>query len=220
MRNFILIGLPASGKGTQATFIATQYPEIRLLSMGNLLRNEVRNSTELGSLIQKSMLSGSLINSEHINSLAEQFLAKEQVNMFLYDGYPRTVSQAVFLNDLLNNKYKSEITAVFYMNIPSEIVFDRMLGRLNCRDCGAVFNLKSNPPKQDGLCDVCGSMNLFIRPDDARHIVEKRVAKAQTNNNELLDFYRSSNIKIIDIDATNDIVHVSAALKYSINLFH
>lgn len=219
MKNFVFFGLPASGKGTQASIINSFYDNVSLLSMGQLLRNEINKQSDLGYKIKESIVNGFLVGDEIINQMCDDFLKNNKSNFIIYDGYPRTISQAIHLNDSLLHLYDVSITAVFYFILSEEIILRRISSRFVCKKCGAVFNSLLKPTIKSGVCDFCSSVEFFIRDDDKPDVVKSRIVCNKKYINELLEFYSERKIPIFNIDADKQPEHISMILKQNIDSF-
>ena len=158
--NIILFGPPGAGKGTQGDNIVHHF-NLYKVSSGDLLRNEIKNSTEIGLKIKSIIDDGNLVSDEIINNLIEIILKdKKFYNRLIFDGYPRNLDQAKKLS-LLLEKYKQNISVVFSLNVSKEKVIKRILGRQTCTKCGLIFNEYFNPSTKDPY--QCGSSFLLKR---------------------------------------------------------
>lgn len=188
--NIILMGLPGAGKGTQASKIIDKYgfPHI---STGDLFRAAIKNGTELGKLAQQYMDQGALVPDEVTNGLVKERLQEPDTEKgFMLDGFPRTVNQAEALEDILKEINK-EIDAVIYIEVEPEVLKTRLGGRIICRNCGETYNVNTNPPKTEGVCDRCGSSDFYQREDDKPEVIEKRIEVNMEQTQALLDYYNA-----------------------------
>lgn len=188
--NIILMGLPGAGKGTQASKIIDKYgfPHI---STGDLFRAAIKNETELGKLAQKYIEEGELVPDEVTNGLVRERLEQPDAEKgFMLDGFPRTVNQAEALEDILAEINK-KIDAVIYIDVKPELLKERLGGRIICRNCGETYNINTNPPKEEGVCDRCGGKEFYQREDDKPEVIEKRIEVNMEQTQALLDFYTS-----------------------------
>lgn len=188
--NIILMGLPGAGKGTQASKIIDKYgfPHI---STGDLFRAAIKNGTELGKLAQQYMDQGTLVPDEVTNGLVKERLQEPDTEKgFMLDGFPRTVNQAEALEDILQEINK-EIDAVIYIEVEPEVLKTRLGGRIICRNCGETYNVNTNPPKVEGVCDRCGSSDFYQREDDKPEVIEKRIEVNMEQTQALLDYYNA-----------------------------
>ncbi|KPK78784.1 MAG: adenylate kinase [candidate division Zixibacteria bacterium SM23_73] len=176
----VLLGPPGSGKGTLAKLLSSQL-NIPHISTGDILREEAKLGTFLGKKVKLFMEKGELVPDQIILEVMKERIRKPNCQKgFLLDGFPRTMPQALGLDDMLKSWTKS-IDLVLKFDLSDECVLKRLGGRLICSGCGAFFNLYTKPPQKDLICDLCGSQ-LHQRPDDAQEVILKRlkVYKAQT----------------------------------------
>jgi len=185
--NIILLGAPGAGKGTQAELLI-QKLNIPSISTGNMLREAVKNGTELGQQAKTYMDGGLLVPDELILSIvAERVSQPDCANGFILDGVPRTLAQA----EALDAK-GVRIDHVVSIEIDDDVITGRMTGRRACLNCGATFHIAANPPKQEGICDLCGG-ELTIRKDDAPETVAKRLQVYHASTEVLKDYYAKQN---------------------------
>src|SRR2546421_8524748 len=150
--NLIFLGPPGAGKGTQASRLAERL-KIPQLSTGDILRRAAGEGTELGKKAKALMDAGKLVPDEIVNGIVDEALDRPDVKSgFLLDGFPRTVPQAEALDAMLGRRGK-RIEHVISLEVPYEILFERLSGRWSCPKCGTPYHEKSAPPKQPGLCD-------------------------------------------------------------------
>jgi len=191
----VFLGPPGAGKGTQAKLLSQRMGFLHL-STGDLLREAVKNQTPLGRKAKEYMDRGELVPDELIVQLIEETLPKDG-NVIL-DGFPRTVNQALALEEML--KVKGEkISKVLFFDVPDEVIVDRLSGRRVCSKCGAVYHVKYNPPKVEGVCDLCGG-SLVQRDDDKEEVVRKRLEVYRKQTQPLVEFYQERGI-IYKLDA-------------------
>ena len=195
MKNIIiLLGLPASGKGTQAALLSEQL-KYENLSTGYLLRKEVERKTELGNKIAKSIDVGNLVSDALIFEILKKNIEKSESNGFILDGFPRTLRQAEMLSDYLDNNENFELKKVFLINLDDKVVFDRICNRITCKKCGATYNSFSKKPKIAGVCDVCGSNELVDRNDDLNiEAIKKRINIFKENIEGIVSFYEKKSL--------------------------
>jgi adenylate kinase len=172
--NLILVGAPGSGKGTQAQRLVDQFG-IPQISTGDMLRAAVRAGTSLGVEAGKLMDAGKLVPDDVIIGLIEERLKAEDTKKgFVMDGFPRTVAQAQALDRMLDRS-GTRLDRVVVIDVPDELIVERITGRRSCKSCGAVYHVKFSPPKREGICDRCGSDQLFQRDDDTESAVRVRL---------------------------------------------
>ena len=169
----ILLGPPGAGKGTIAK-VLTQYDGSVQISTGDILRAAVAAGTELGQQAEAAMKAGDLVTDELIMGIMEQRLQEEDCqNGYLLDGFPRTIPQAQALKALLE-KLGEKLDCVLELDITRDIIIDRLTTRRTCPQCGEIYNVKSKPPKVEGICDVCGS-EIVQRDDETETAISNRL---------------------------------------------
>jgi len=191
----VFLGPPGAGKGTQAKLLSQRMGFLHL-STGDLLREAVKNQTPLGKKAKEYMDRGELVPDELIVQLIEETMPKDG-NVIL-DGFPRTVNQALALEEMLRDKGE-KISKVLFFDVPDEVIIDRLSGRRVCSKCGAVYHVKYNPPKVEGVCDLCGGP-LVQRDDDKEEVVRKRLEVYRKQTEPLIEFYQERGI-IYKLDA-------------------
>ena len=185
----IFLGPPGSGKGTQSERIIEKY-NIPHISTGDMFRAAIKNQTKLGLLAKSFMDKGQLVPDEvTIGIVQERLLEDDCKKGFLLDGFPRTIAQAEALETFLKEN-GIVLDAVLDVNVPAEILVRRMVGRRVCKGCGATFHVEFNAPKQEGICDVCGTP-LIQRADDTYETANSRLEVYDNNTAPLLDFYNT-----------------------------
>lgn len=188
MQDIILIAPPAAGKGTQAKLLSSKY-QIPHISTGDLLRAA---TGELGDIVKKTMESGTLVSDDLVLKLLEERISKEDCqNGIILDGFPRNVSQAESYMKLLE-KLNRPLGYVIYLDASKEVTQKRIVGRLSCPTCGAVYNdqIDDNKPKKFGTCDICNGP-LTKRSDDNLETFEKRYQTYMNETYPLLDYFKS-----------------------------
>ena len=156
----VLLGPPGAGKGTQAKLLSEGL-KIPHISTGDMLREAVKNQTELGRQAKKIMDSGALVPDDLINKIIESRLQQEDTKKgFILDGFPRTKAQAIALSQMLLKNSLGDIDLVLYFDATLKIIIERLSGRLVCRNCGANFHIKNVPPKKDMICDFCAGLQF------------------------------------------------------------
>jgi len=189
--NLIIFGPPGAGKGTQSNFIANKY-KLFQLETGKILRNEVKNKTELGIKISSTMNEGSLVSDEIVSKLVEKFISnKKHKNKFIFDGYPRNIPQAENLNNLLN-KHEQKVGLVLKLSVSLDIIKKRISGRSVCSICGKIYNEYFNPAPLNLNC--CAPRFLQKRSDDTLNITVKRFQNYEKNTEPLIKFYKNLNL--------------------------
>ena len=194
MRNIVFIAPPAAGKGTQAAIIKDKF-NIAHISTGDLLREEVKKGTELGKVLSEQMKSGKLISDEIVTDLLKKRLLEDDTNNgYILDGYPRNISQAETLEIILDEINKP-ISHVIYLDIDSETAMKRACGRLQCSNCGKIYNkyFDESKPKTYGLCDEC-NIALTHRSDDNEDSFKVRFETFIESTKPLIDFYKEKGL--------------------------
>jgi adenylate kinase len=188
----IFLGPPGGGKGTQADFIAKKY-DIPKLSTGDLLRESVAKETSLGKEAKGFMNRGELVPDAVVIGLVEEKLGSPECQKgFLLDGFPRTVTQADQLSTFLESTGEG-LDRVVYFSLSKNEIIRRISGRRSCPECKAVYHLESVPPKQEGVCDICGK-SLVQRNDDKPETIESRLSVYQEQTAPLIEYYKTRNI--------------------------
>ena len=186
MVNLVLLGAPGAGKGTQAKMLAGKYGILHI-STGDILRENVSNNTELGKKAKEYMDKGELVPDTVLIDIIKDRLSKPDTdNGFLLDGYPRTIPQAVAL-DYIFGQLGKRLDVVIDIKVQDEELVARLAGRRMCK-CGASYHVKFNPPKRDGICDVC-SGELYQRDDDTESSVKTRLVAYYNQTHPLIDYY-------------------------------
>ena len=197
----VLIGAPGSGKGTQAKYLTEKY-NIPQVSTGDLLRAAVAAQTPLGRQAKAVMDAGQLVpNDIVIGMIRERIMRPDAENGFILDGFPRNLEQAETLDNLLANLGRP-IDAVLQINVDFDLLMQRMVGRLTCLSCGALFNSFTNPPAIDSQCDHCGG-TLHHRSDDNEETIDRRLRVYETHTQPLSAYYSNKgNLHVIDGQGT------------------
>ena len=204
----VLLGAPGAGKGTQCKNIVAQYGLLHL-SSGDILRQERAAGTELGKKAQSYMDSGTLVPDEIIIEMMTKAIKEAPAAGFLLDGFPRTVNQAVELDEsLAGNEMKIDV--VLNLQIDDDVVAKRMTGRRSCPKCGAVYHIEHLKPKVEDLCDNDGT-ELVQRPDDSPGVVANRLQTYHQQTEPLVDYYRN-NGTVYDFDADRNPDEIRASI--------
>lgn len=210
----ILIGPPASGKGTQAQLLV-QRLKLTHISTGNILRDAVAKGTPAGKLAEPVMKAGKLVPDDIVNQLvADRFGSPGRPEQFVFDGYPRTLPQATALDKVLS-KEKLEVDAVVVLELEDEEVIRRIIGRRVCPKDQTPYHLRSKPPKTPGKCDLCGT-ELIQRSDDSEPTARKRLKEYRAQTAELIPFYRAKGL-LREVPGHGDIEAIYAAMLKSIS---
>jgi adenylate kinase len=212
-RYIILIGPPASGKGTQAARLheALGVPHV---ASGDLFRQNIKAATELGRTAKTYMDRGELVPDDiTIAMVMERLKLPDCANGVLFDGFPRTLAQARALDEALAAQGLN-ITAVLYINVPDEVLVERVSGRRVCRVCQETYHVRFKPPRVPGVCDRCGG-ELYQRDDDKPETVRQRLEVYRKQTSPLVGYYRERHL-LAEIDGDQPMDAVTAALEASI----
>lgn len=183
---FLLLGPPGAGKGTQAAIIAKRTGVARI-STGEMLRDAIAHKTPLGEQAAPLMNHGSLVPDSLLVALIDERVAKPDcANGFLLDGFPRTVTQAQALDDLVRQREMNLIVLNF--DVPRDVLLRRLSGRRWCPNCQATYHIESSPSKKQGICDNCGSA-LIQRADDLENVVAKRLEEYDARTVPVIQHY-------------------------------
>ena len=201
----VLLGPPGCGKGTQAEKMGDDLGYVKL-STGDMLREAVRNKTELGLKAKTYMDAGGLVPNDLIIGLMKEKIAG--LDKIILDGFPRTVEQADALAEQV------DIDIAINIDVPDEELITRLTQRRSCPDCNAVYHLTNKPPMKEGVCDKCGAA-LYQRDDDKEETVKNRLEVYRKNTFPLIDYYEKRG-KLVTIPGVGDISEIYAQVKKSI----
>jgi adenylate kinase len=197
----VMFGSPGSGKGTQSKYLV-EWLKIPQISTGDMLREHIRNGTEVGKAIESRMRAGSLVSDELVNQLVYERIHQPDCQRgFILDGYPRTPAQAQEMMRLLDTVGAREV--VIHLVVDYNIIISRMAGRRVCLKCGTLYNSVSKPPKVEGICDLDGSV-LSVREDDREEVVRERLAQYEASTRPLIEYFRKTSERLIEVDASRD----------------
>ncbi|MCJ7497691.1 MAG: adenylate kinase [candidate division Zixibacteria bacterium] len=199
--DFIFLGAPGAGKGTQAELLSLKL-NVPHISTGDILRDEVKKGTLLGEKVMVFMSKGELVPDGLILEVMKKRLEEKDCKKgFILDGFPRTLVQAESLDRLLNGIGK-KIDRVFKIKVSDEAIIKRLSARLVCELCGADYNLETRPPREAGRCDLCGG-ELEQRMDDNREVILNRL-EVYVRQTQPLESYYQGQGKLIEIDGEKD----------------
>lgn len=205
--NILIMGAAGSGKGTMAQLIIQKY-SIPHISTGNMFRSHMYANTPLGLEARKYIDEGRLVPDEvTIQMIQERLLEADCLKGYLLDGYPRTLPQAEAFEDIAK-QIGRPVQAVINLKVQLDDLAERVTGRRVCEKCGAIFHIKTQPSKVEGVCDVCGG-ELVHRSDDTVHQLGVRLKEHVTLTQPVLDFYSKKGL-VFDIDASRSIEKVFA----------
>ncbi len=212
----ILLGAPGAGKGTVAKLLTAVDGSVQI-STGDILRGAVQAGSELGKKAEAFMKAGDLVPDELIMGIMGDRLQEPDCEKgFLLDGFPRTIPQAEALKELLS-KLGIELDMAVSLDVPREVILDRLTTRRTCSnsDCQAIYNVKSNPPKVEGICDKCGSP-VIQRDDETEEAISKRLETYTEKTAPLVSFYEKEG-QLMSVNATSSDV-VVASIKEKLGL--
>ena len=213
--NLVVFGPPGAGKGTQARMLAEARGLVQL-STGDMLRAAVAAETEIGKQVKKAMETGQLCPDEIVIELiSDRVEEPDSENGFILDGFPRTVAQAEALDVLLKEKNKS-LDAVVEIKVDDDLLVDRITGRFTCANCGEGYHETFRRPKQDGVCDKCGSTEFTRREDDNEETVRSRLKAYHSQTVPLIDYYKGTG-RMKTVDGSQDIASVRKQVEEALN---
>ena len=201
--HIVFTGAPGCGKGTQARALKEKV-DICHLSTGEMLRAEAAKGTPLGSEISALIDGGNLVPDEMIIKMLSSRIEEDDCkNGFILDGFPRTLPQATVLDELLEQK-GIKLDAVIEIQVPDEIIMERILGRYACMTCGEGYHDKFHKPKVYGVCDKCGGTNFYRRIDDNRTTVQNRLVNYRALTYPTIPFFEKKGV-LCCVDGTGTI---------------
>jgi adenylate kinase len=203
----VFLGPPGSGKGTQAKKLVEKFGMAHIAT-GDILRQAIKDESGLGLAAQKFMDAGELVSDEIILGIIKEELTGKG-NGFIFDGFPRTPAQAVGLDGILS-ELGLNLDYVISLKVADEAIIDRLVSRRLCKNCGFEFNLKTRPPKVEGICDRCGGQ-LFQRTDDTVEVINNRLSVYREKTEPIEDFYRKKGI-LVEIDGGKDFDEVFGSI--------
>ena len=187
----IVFGPPGAGKGTLSSRLASEL-RIAQIATGDMIREEIKQNTELGRNIASYANKGELVPDEIIIEALKKRLGQPDSHKgFVLDGYPRTLEQAKALERI------TKIDAIIRIKIPESMLVERLANRIICRECGAVYNLKYLKPKKAGVCDVCGG-ELYQREDDKPDVIRERFRVYEMDTQPIMEYYKGK-IPFVDV---------------------
>ena len=209
MVRVILLGAPGAGKGTQADAIEDKYG-YKQISTGDLIRAEVSAKTEIGLKVKAIMETGELVSDDIVIELLKNRLKQDDiVGGYIMDGFPRNRHQAEELS-----RMEADREVVIYLEVNEDVVIQRLLSRLTCSVCGAIFNLLSDTPKQAGKCDECGGA-LIQRADDNEETIRNRIRVYKEQTQPVIDYYlgKGQEGSFHQIDASKPVDEIFAEIE-------
>jgi adenylate kinase len=205
MRKYIIMGVQGSGKGTQAKLLAETL-DLEHISVGDIFRWNVQHRTKLGAQVRRSVAAGELVSDDLVASVVHRRLSEHDWNFgFIIDGFPRNQPQARFFLE------SYDLDAVILLEVPDQLVRERILSRRLCSKCGVDYNLISSRPAVVGVCDVCGR-RLVARADDTPQAALDRLRDHHAKTQPILDLFGAKEV-IVAVDATGPVAQVQVAIR-------
>jgi adenylate kinase len=210
VRKYVIMGVQGSGKGTQAGLLATDFDLVHL-SVGDTFRWHVQHHTKIGAQVRRTMAAGELVDDDLVETLVRDRLAMHDWNYgFILDGFPRNARQAEFFLE------SYDIDGVINLDLPDEIVHERVLARRLCTGCGLDWNLLENRPKVPDVCDVCGSP-LVVREDDTPEALAARLRDYHTKTAPVLEqFERKEFVATFDATKPVDVIQAEIRARFAL----
>lgn len=180
----------------------TQCLGIPHISTGDMLRDRIRQGSELGTAVVATMQSGALVSDEVVNQMVQERLSEpDAAGGFVLDGYPRTIPQAEHLCKWLQGRGIDEV--VIHLAVDYNIIIARLTGRRQCPRCGTLYNVASHPPRVENVCDLDGE-TLVVRDDDREEVIRERLDAYDRQTRPVLEYYRASGCRVLQVDASNE----------------
>jgi adenylate kinase len=210
VRKYVIMGIQGSGKGTQAKLLCAAFDLVHV-SVGDIFRWNVQYHTKVGAQVRRTMAAGQLVDDGLVESIVRDRLSVHDWNYgFIVDGFPRNVRQAEFFLE------SYDIDAVIVLDLPDEIVRERVLARRLCSQCGLDYNLMAHRPKTPDTCDVCGGQ-LIVREDDNPEALATRLRDYHEKTTPILELFDRKEF-VATVDATRPVVEVQADIRRQLNL--
>lgn len=188
--NAIIFGAPGAGKGTYSTRMQNQLG-VDVIAMGDIFRESVKQNTELGKKVKSSVEKGALVPDEVVVEVLKERLSRVPKGKgFLLDGFPRTIAQAETLQKI------AKIDVILMLEVPDQIIVERLTSRRLCKNCGTVYNIRFLKPKVEGKCDKCGG-ELYQRADDNEAVIRNRLQVYKTQTEPVVEYYKKTKIPFI-----------------------
>lgn len=207
MMRLVFLGAPGSGKGTQAKKLSEKFG-LAHISTGDILRRAIKDKTALGKSAEEYVHSGALVPDEIILGMIKEELTGNEEG-FIFDGFPRTLDQADGLDRILD-ELGMKIDGVVNLAVDDKVIIDRLVARRLCRSCGFEYNMKTRPPKKEGVCDRCGG-ELYQRSDDTAEVINNRLKVYKEKTRPIEDFYRKKGL-LFEIDGGRDFEEVFGSI--------
>lgn len=214
----VFVGPPGCGKGTQASLLCKE-KDFHAFSTGDEIRKEIATGSAFGNKLKQICDKGELVSDDIILNMVKNFIDHLDTNRVLFDGFPRTISQAENLNHLLLSDELWNVR-VFDFHVDDEIVFNRILGRFSCKACGQGYNDKTLKTKVAGICDKCGGTDFIRRDDDNEKTLMNRLKAYKTMIHPIIDFYKNLGVlETVEASLNIDVVwsRISASIDGFVN---
>jgi len=210
MHKYIIMGVQGCGKGTQAKLLATDF-ELIHIGVGDIFRWHIQSHTKLAARIRRHMAAGELVPDDLVEEVVKSRLDLHDWNFgFILDGFPRNHRQAEFFLE------SYDVDAVIHIDVPDQVVLDRIVNRRLCSKCGLDYNLMYHRPAAAGVCDVCGGQ-LVARADDTAEAVRKRLCDYHTNTAPILELFRRKEL-VLDVDGTKAAAEIQQFIRRQLGL--
>jgi adenylate kinase len=210
MRKFVIMGVQGCGKGTQAKMLCKDL-ELVHISVGDIFRWHVQSHTKLGARVKRIVASGQLVSDEMVEDIVRQRLDQHDWNYgFIVDGFPRNAKQARFFLE------SYDIDAVLLIDVPDQVVMERIMSRRLCAKCSLDYNLIFHRPKKEGVCDVCAG-NLLQRSDDNEEAVKSRLKDYHDQTEPILELFRSKELVVV-VDGRRKPEEIQAEIRERLHL--
>lgn len=210
MRKYVIMGPQGCGKGTQAKLLVKDFG-LAHISVGDIFRWHIQSHTKLGARVKRIVASGQLVPDELVNEVVLERLDQHDWNYgFILDGFPRSEAQAMFFLE------RYDVDAVIQLDVPDQLVMDRILARRLCSQCGLDYNLIFHRPAAADVCDVCRG-RLVARPDDTPEAVRDRLADYHSKTRPILDVFRRKEL-VIAVDGSRSVAEIQEQIRGRLNL--
>ncbi|MCB0377276.1 MAG: adenylate kinase [Bdellovibrionales bacterium] len=208
--SIVLFGPPGAGKGTQSERMVKEGKKTHI-STGDLFRAAMKNKTPLGIEAKGYVDNGQLVPDSITIGLVREVLDANKEGDFIFDGFPRTSPQAEALEELISEMGVSPIQHALFLEVPKQVLMERLTGRRLCKDCGAVYHVKSAPTAKEGICDRCGG-ETYQRKDDSEDVIATRLEAYAKSTEPLKEYYQQKGL-YIEIDGLGDTDSVFSRIK-------
>lgn len=199
--SLVLFGPPGAGKGTQSSLML-EASSMEHVSTGQLFRDAIQNKTPLGVEAQSYVDAGKLVPDSVVIGLIRELLEKNKITNFIFDGFPRTLPQAEALEQQITDVTAQKIEKALFLEVPQQVLLERLTGRRVCKSCGATYHVQSAAPKEAGVCDKCGG-EVYQRKDDAPEAIETRLDAYEKSTAPLKEFYQKKGL-FVSVDGVGN----------------